>query len=188
MTETTPPPPLATACLVLAPTAAPDALDAPPLDPAALDAAVRAIVATAAAAGAEPIVAALPGGHVAPAPARTVPIGPRARGASALRPALAQLANTTVTGVLLWSAAELPTADAGDVRALVEARHRAGAALVLAAGARRRGAPVLVARELWLDLMTTHDAADPDALLRRYRERALELPLPAHEVRTHGPS
>ncbi len=110
------------------------------------------MVATARALGAEAIVCAVPKGWRAPTFARVVHVAPGAAAISALRLAMAQLGNSPAQHALLWPLEAL-TGDAR-LRALLNDVAREPAPLAALVGDDLDHAPVLIARDAWLDLMT----------------------------------
>ena len=116
-----------------------------------------AVTATAAAAEVSPIVAVVQPGVPVPAPARFVTAtDPRAEQISSLRLGLAQLANASAAGALVWPV-DHPFVRLESVLALLDAHQRTGAPIVVPVHEGRRGHPVLFARETWRELMTVAD-------------------------------
>ena len=113
---------------------------------------VAEMVRVAREAGAQAIVAAVPRGWRAPTYSRVVHVAPGAPAISAIRSGMAQLSNTSVRHAMLWplDAAE---ADVGRLAALVRGTQ-SGAALALLEGDHVEHAPLMIARDAWLDLMT----------------------------------
>lgn len=102
-----------------------------------------------------PILAVVQRGVDVPAPARAViNPNPRSEQATSLRLALAGLANDPAQAVVVWPV-DHPFVHLVSVLALVDAFKRTRAPIVLPVHAGRRGHPVLFARTVWLDLMTT---------------------------------
>ena len=103
--------------------------------------------------GAQAIVAAVPRGWRAPPYSRVVHVAPGASAISAIRAGMAQLSNTSVRHAMLWP---LNAADAGVARlaTLVRGTPSEGAALALLDGDDVEHAPLMIARDAWLDLMT----------------------------------
>jgi CTP:molybdopterin cytidylyltransferase MocA len=118
---------------------------------------LRRVVEVASHAGAAPIVAVLPSGIEVPAAARAIASD---RGGSdlALRLGLAQLANTSVTGTLVWP---LEAADVGleTALAVLDAAKRTGAPIVAPHSRGADGWPLYFARDAWRELMTTPGGA-----------------------------
>lgn len=114
---------------------------------------VAEMVRVAREAGAQAIVAAVPRGWRAPTYSRVVHVAPGAPAISAIRSGMAQLSNTSVRHAMLWplDAAE---ADVGRLSALVRGTQSEGAALALLEGDDVEHAPLMIARDAWLDLMT----------------------------------
>ena len=114
---------------------------------------VAGMVQVAREAGAQAIVAAVPRGWRAPPYSRVVHVAPGASAISAIRSGMAQLSNTSVRHAMLWP---LEAADAGVARlaALVRGAQSEEAALALLEGDDVEHAPLMIARDAWLDLMT----------------------------------
>lgn len=114
---------------------------------------VAEMVQLAREAGAQAIVAAVPRGWRAPPHSRVVHVAPGAPAISAIRSGMAQLSNTSVRHAMLWP---LDAAGTGVERlsALVRAIQSEGAALAVLEGDDVEHAPLMIAREAWLDLMT----------------------------------
>ena len=114
---------------------------------------VAAMVQVAREAGAHAIVAAVPRGWRAPPHSRVVHVAPGAPVISAMRLGMAQLSNTSARHAVLWP---LEAAGAGVARLteLVRGAQSGGPPLALLEGDEVEHAPVSIAREAWLDLMT----------------------------------
>lgn len=113
---------------------------------------VAEMVATARALGAHAIIVAVPRGWRAPAHARVVHATPGAPPIGAVRLAMAQLSNTPARYALMW---RLDAADdAHRLRALLDEVARGEPRLVSFEGEDPEHAPMMVAREVWLELMT----------------------------------
>jgi len=102
-----------------------------------------------------PILAVVQPGIDVPRPARAI-INPNLRSeqAASLRLALAGLANDPAQAVVVWPV-DHPFVHLLSVLALVDAFKRTRAPIVLPVHEGRRGHPVLFARTVWLELMTT---------------------------------
>jgi hypothetical protein len=114
---------------------------------------VAEMVRTARAVGAHGIVVAVPRGWRAPAHARVVHVAPGAAPISALRAGMAQLSNTPAPYALLWPL-EAASVDAGRLSALAEAARRERPSVVAIDGDDLERDPVMIARGVWLELMT----------------------------------
>ncbi len=107
--------------------------------------------------GADPVIAVVPPGTVVPAGARgVVNAKPKDEQVTSLRLGLAQLANTSAGGVLVWPV-DHPFALATSALAVVDAARRTGAPIVVPEHNGKRGHPVWFARETWRELMTVSD-------------------------------
>ena len=114
-----------------------------------------AVVRVATEADLSPIVAVVPRGLEAPSPARAlVNPNPRSEQAASLRLALASLANDPAEAVCVWPV-DHPFVNVLSVLALMDAFKRTHAPVVLPTHEGRRGHPVIFARAVWLELMTT---------------------------------
>ena len=114
-----------------------------------------AVVRVATESDLSPILAVVQPGVEAPAPARAVVNpNPASEQASSLRLALARLANDRAEAVVVWPV-DHPFVHLLSVLALVDAFKRTRAPIVLPVHEGRRGHPVLFARTVWLELMTT---------------------------------
>ena len=135
-----------------------------------------AVVALAAAAESDPIVAVVQPGVSVPPPARAVSSGnPRAEQISSLRLGLAQLANAPAAAALVWPV-DHPLVMLESVLALVDAHQRTGAPIVVPVYHGRRGHPALFARETWRELMTVADGG-ARAVVHAYGTRVHEVPV-----------
>lgn len=133
------------------------------------------VVAVAHEAGAEPIVAVLPKGVSAPAPARAVVGNAQSEQITSLRLGLMQLANTVATAALVWPV-DHPYVALESVRAVLDAYARTKAPIVIPTFDGRRGHPGLFARDCWRELMTVeHDGAR--GVIHAYGPRVLEVPV-----------
>lgn len=114
---------------------------------------VTEMVDIARAVGADAVVVAVPRGWRAPAHGRVVHAAPGATPMSVVRLAMAQLSNTPARYALLWPLAA-PACDVERLRALVEYVERERPALAAMEGDDVERAPVMIARDAWLELMT----------------------------------
>lgn len=114
---------------------------------------VDGMVQVARAAGAQAIVAAVPRGWRAPPHSRVVHVAPGAPAISAIRAGMAQLSNTSVRHAMLWPL-DAAGADVARLSALVRGIQFEGAALAVLEGDDVEHAPLMIARDAWLDLMT----------------------------------
>lgn len=102
-----------------------------------------------------PVLAVVQRGVEVPAPARAViNPNPKSEQAASLRLALVALANDPAEAVIVWPV-DHPFVHLLSVLALVDAFKRTRAPIVLPVHEGRRGHPVLFARTVWLELMTT---------------------------------
>ena len=116
-----------------------------------------AVVETARAAGAHPIVVVAP-------PDLTIPEGvvavtndkPRGEQIQSLRLGLARLVSVAVHGALAWPV-DHPYVDVDSVRAIIEGAKRTRAPIVLPVFEGKRGHPVYFARDCWRELATVSD-------------------------------
>ncbi|MBM3906446.1 MAG: nucleotidyltransferase family protein [Gemmatimonadetes bacterium] len=125
-------------------------------------------------AGADPVVAVVPPETPVPEEARVV-VNPRASDeqVTSLRLGLAQLANVTAEGVLVWPV-DHPFALATSGLAVVDAARRTGAPVVVPVHDGRRGHPVWFARETWRELMTVPEGG-ARAVVHAYGTRVHEV-------------
>lgn len=114
---------------------------------------VDRVAAVASEAGAGTIIAVLPPGIGRPLGTQFVRGDPDAEQIVSLRLGLAQLANTSVAGVLVWPV-DHPHVSRATVIAVIEEFRRAQAPIVIPTFGGRRGHPSLFARETWRELMT----------------------------------
>jgi CTP:molybdopterin cytidylyltransferase MocA len=134
------------------------------------------ITRTAREAGADPIIVVAPKAH-------TVPVGTRrvenADSGSdpvvSLRLGLAQLANTSVRGTLVWPV-DCPFVKQETVAALVEAAASRNPVIAVPSYGARRGHPAWFAREVWTELMTVENGG-ARAVVRRDEKRVLNVPV-----------
>jgi len=150
--------PFRTACIVLA--AGAGARFGEPKAGALLETGPRfidAVVGTARAAGAEPIVVVVAPGFDAPAGTVAV-VNTNSRGEqiASLRLGLARLVSVPVTGTLVWPV-DHPYADLDSASAILQAAKQTGAAVVVPIFEGRRGHPVYFARDCWRELATVAD-------------------------------
>ncbi len=132
--------------------------------------------------GADPVLVVAPPGVMVPDGARVV-VNPRATAEQviSLRLGLAQLANTSVGGVLVWPV-DHPFAQATSALAVVDAAQRTGAPIVVPVHEGKRGHPVWFARETWRELMTVADGG-ARAVVHAYGARVVEVPVSDTGVR-----
>jgi hypothetical protein len=115
-------------------------------------ASVAAMVESALALGAAPVVTVLARGSDALPGARVAHVAAGAPRISAIRAGMTLLANSAVEYALLWPhGAE---ADLASLRALVDDARDQRATLTALAGADLDHAPVMIARDAWLELLT----------------------------------
>jgi hypothetical protein len=114
---------------------------------------VSEMVLTARAIGAHAVVAAVPRGWRAPPRSRVVHATAGAPTISALRLAMAQLGNSPARYALLWPL-ESGSTHGTRLSALVDAVARERPRLAAFDGDDIDRAPVMIARDAWLDLMT----------------------------------
>lgn len=137
--------------------------------------AIDLVVKVAVEAGADPVIAVTPPAvHVAP-PVRVVTAPEGAGFATALRLGLSQLANSSATGTLIWPI-ELSDVELSTVLAVLDARKRAAAAVVVPAYAARPGFPCFLARDAWLEAMTLADGG-PEAIFAQLSARLVQVPV-----------
>ena len=124
--------------------------------------------------GADPVVAVVPPDVAVPDGVRAV-LNPRATDeqVTSLRLGLAQLANTTVDGVLVWPV-DHPFATALSGMAVVDAARRTKAPIVVPAHEGKRGHPVWFGRETWRELMTVADGG-ARAVVHAYGSRVHQV-------------
>jgi hypothetical protein len=99
------------------------------------------------------VAAVVPKGWRAPPRSRVVHVAPGVSGIGAIRAGMAQLSNTPARYALLWPL-DAGAVDVTRLRALVADVARERPALGALAGDDVEHAPVMVARDAWLDLMT----------------------------------
>jgi molybdenum cofactor cytidylyltransferase len=128
-----------------------------------------------------PIIAVVQRTVEVPAPARAV-INPHPQGeqAASLRLALAGLANDPAEAVVVWPV-DHPFVHVLSVLALVDAFKRTRAPIVLPVHQGRRGHPVLFARTVWLELMTT-STGGARTVVHAHAASVVEVPVPDEGV------
>ena len=128
-----------------------------------------------------PILAVVQPGFDVPAPAKPIPNpNPRSEQAASLRLALAGLANDPAQAVVVWPV-DHPFVHLVSVLALVDAFKRTRAPIVLPVHAGRRGHPVLFARTVWLELMTT-STGGARTVVHAHAGNVVEVPVPDEGV------
>ena len=134
---------------------------------------VDRISAVASEAGAGPIIAVLPADIGRPLGTTVVRGNPEAEQIVSLRLGLAQLANTSVAGVLVWPV-DHPHVARDTVLAVIDAFRRTNAPIVIPTFGGRRGHPSVFARETWRELMTVErDGAR--GVIHAYDARVVEV-------------
>ncbi len=118
---------------------------------------IDVVVESCQAISADPVIAVVPPGVEAPSGVRVI-ANPNARDeqVTSLRLGLAQLANTSVAGALVWPV-DYPYALATSALAVIDAARRTGAPIVVPVFEGKRGHPVWFARDTWRELMTVAD-------------------------------
>ena len=140
-----------------------------------------AVVRVATEADLSPVLAVVQPGVVAPAPGRTVVNpNPRSEQSTSLRLALAGLANDGAEAVVVWPV-DHPFVHLLSVLALVDAFKRTRAPIVLPVHEGRRGHPVLFARTVWLELMTT-SAGGARTVVHAHADHVVEVSVPDEGV------
>ena len=137
---------------------------------------VDAVVETARAAGADPII-------VVGSPELEVPAGavavtnnqPHGEQIQSLRLGLARLVSIPVAGALSWPV-DHPYVDVASVVAIVEAAKRTRAPIVLPVFEGKRGHPVYFARDCWRELATVSDGG-ARTVLHLHSDEILEVPV-----------
>jgi molybdenum cofactor cytidylyltransferase len=128
-----------------------------------------------------PVVAVVPRGVDVPTPARTIiNPNPRSEQAASLRLALAGLANDPAEAVVVWPV-DHPFVHLVSVLALTDAFKRTRAPIVLPVYEGRRGHPVLFARTVWLELMTT-PTGGARTVVHAHAADVVEVPVPDEGV------
>ena len=166
------------ACLVLAAGAGarfggPKALAKLPSGERFLDAVVR----TALAAGADPVVAVVAPG-VTPEPPAAWVENPAARGEQivSVRLGLVRLRESSVLGTLLWPV-DHPFVGVESVLAVVDGFRRTRAGIVIPTRDGRRGHPSFFARTLW-DALDGAVEGGARAVIQQHASQVLEVPVP----------
>jgi molybdenum cofactor cytidylyltransferase len=132
------------------------------------------IVATAQAAGLDPIVAVLPPGVAAPAGVRVVANAkPSSEQIVSVRLGLALLTSAPVSSALLWPV-DHPFVRLESVLAILDAARRTGAQIVVPVYESRRGHPGWFHRDIWRELMTVADGG-ARAVIRADPSRVREV-------------
>ena len=127
---------------------------------------VGELVLSARAAGAEAIVVVVPRGWRAPAFSRVVHVAPGASTITAIRSGMAQLSNTPARYALLWPL-EAASVDADTLSTLVTETMLARPPFAAMEGDDPDHAPVMIARDAWLDVMTLGEQGMAAAAARR---------------------
>ena len=136
-----------------------------------------AVVRVAAESDLSPILAVVQPAVEVPGPARAVINSqPRSEQAASLRLALARLANDPAEAVVVWPV-DHPFVHLLSVLALVDAFKRTRAPIVLPVNGSRRGHPVLFARTVWLELMTT-PTGGARTVVHAHVADVVEVPVP----------
>jgi molybdenum cofactor cytidylyltransferase len=128
-----------------------------------------------------PVLVVVPRGVDVPAPARPIiNPNPRSEQAASLRLALAGLANDPAEAVVMWPV-DHPFVHLLSVLALMDAFKRTRAPIVLPVHEGRRGHPVLFARTVWLELMTTATGG-ARSVVHAHAADVVEVPVPDEGV------
>ena len=128
-----------------------------------------------------PILAVVQPGIDVPGPARAVRNPkPQSEQAASLRLALAGLANDPAEAVVVWPV-DHPFVHLMSVLALIDAYKRTRAPIVLPVHEGRRGHPVLFARTVWLELMTTAPGG-ARTVVHAHAADVVEVPVPDEGV------
>jgi molybdenum cofactor cytidylyltransferase len=140
-----------------------------------------AVVRVATESDLRPVLAVVQRGTDVATPARAI-INPRPRSeqAASLRLALAALANDPAEAVVVWPV-DHPFVHLLSVLALVDAFKRTRAPIVLPVHEGRRGHPVLFARTVWSELMTTTQGG-ARSVVHAHHADVLEVPVPDEGV------
>lgn len=120
--------------------------------------------------GAQAIVVAVPRGWRAPPQARVVHVAPGSAPIAAVRAGMAQLSNTPARYALLWPL-DAGTVSAGRLGALVDDVQRERPSLAALDGDDIELAPVMIARDAWLDVMTLGEQGIEAVAARRGMHR-----------------
>jgi hypothetical protein len=119
---------------------------------------------------AEYVAVVVPKGWRAPPRSRVVHVAPGVSAIGAIRAGMAQLSNTPARYALLWPLAGGP-ADVARVHALVSGVARERPALAALEGDDPEHAPLMIARDAWLDLMTLGEQGIAAVAARRGMHR-----------------
>jgi hypothetical protein len=124
---------------------------------------------------ASPIVVVIPSDVDAPPGVRVVRVKRDVAPITAIRIGMAQLTNTTSTSVLLWpsAAASVPIVS---LLALVDAASRDPGAIVALGSLPLEGAPIIVPRDAWLELVTLGEGGLETLGARRRVVRVADAP------------
>jgi CTP:molybdopterin cytidylyltransferase MocA len=140
-----------------------------------------AVVRVATESDLSPVLAVVqPGVEVPPAARAVVNPNPRSEQAASLRLALAGLANDRAEAVVVWPV-DHPFVHLLSVLALVDAFKRTRAPIVLPVHEGHRGHPVLFARTVWLELMTT-SSGGARSVVHAHAANVVEVPVPDEGV------
>jgi molybdenum cofactor cytidylyltransferase len=140
-----------------------------------------AVVRVAAEADLHPVLAVVQRGVAVPPRGRAV-VNPHPNSdqATSLRLALAGLANDRAEAVVVWPV-DHPFVHLVSVLALVDAFKRTRAPIVLPVHEGLRGHPVIFARTVWLELMTT-STGGARTVVRAHAADVVEVPVPDEGV------
>ncbi len=128
-----------------------------------------------------PVLAVVSRGVAVPVPARAIlNPNPASDQATSLRLALAGLANDPAEAVVVWPV-DHPFVHLLSVLALLDAFKRTRAPIVLPVHDGRRGHPVLFARTVWLELMTTATGG-ARTVVHAHAADVFEVPVPDEGV------
>ncbi len=140
-----------------------------------------AVVRVATEADLSPVLAVVQPSVVVPAPGRAVVNpNPKSEQSTSLRLALAGLANDRAEACVVWPV-DHPFVHLVSVLALVDAFKRTRAPIVLPVHDGRRGHPVLFARTVWLELMTT-STGGARTVVHAHAEHVVEVSVPDEGV------
>ena len=140
-----------------------------------------AVVRVATEADLHPVLTVVQPGVTVPPRARAIlNPHPNSEQAISLRLALAGLANDPAEAVVVWPV-DHPFVHLLSVLALVDAFKRTRAPIVLPVHQGRRGHPVLFARTVWLELMTT-STGGARTVVRAHAADVVEVPVPDEGV------
>lgn len=136
----------------------------------------QSIARAAGEAGADPIIVVANGAIEVPAGTRRVENpDPTSDPVVSLRLGLAQLANASVQGTLIWPV-DCPFVRADTVTTLVETAAARNAVIAVPSYGARRGHPSWFAREVWSELMTVEEGG-ARAVIRSDEKRVLHVPV-----------